>query len=275
MDNSQVYLKFNRMQRVHATEIFSELAEFFDNEASSLLDIGCGPGDILIEVIAQKLPSKCKIVGVDISDEMVKSANNKFQGEEVEFHQCDISAEFADCVKNLKEDQRTYDVITSAHCFHWVQNHIQALRNISNLLKPKGSVVMFFMACAPIFKIYKKLSSFECYQDYMRDHMDFISPYEWKTNPIDLFTENFSAAGLKAKHLEMREETFDFMNIDEFINSTMAVDPFIKRIPESLKNQYMEDYIKVFGDLTSIENIKSGSKVTAHAHFIVAVLTKY
>ena len=120
-----MYLKFNDLQRLTAIKLTSELSHlcpWADDKISSLLDIGCGPGDVLIEVIAPKLPKGCKIVGLDISEEMVESAKENFQSDNVEFHQSDISSEFEDCVKNLREDQRLFDVITSFYCFHWVQN---------------------------------------------------------------------------------------------------------------------------------------------------------
>lgn len=274
MDNSRLYQKFNSLQRAAASEIINELIHLLENEVSSLLDIGCGPGDVLIEVIAPKLPKGCKIVGIDISAEMVESAKKNFGSENVEFHRSDISAEFEDCVKNLREDQRLFDVITSFYCFHWVQNQKRALKNVSKLLKPNGSILMFFLVSTEVFDIYAKLSTFKCYQDYMRDYKNFISPYHRVANPMRLFKKNFSAAGLKAKHLEIREQCFIYKNDDEFLNSMMAVNPFVKRLPDNLKNQFTQDYLTVFKKMTNNENMKRGSEVIACFDLMVAVLVK-
>lgn len=75
-----------------------ELAEVKDN--SKILDIGTGTG-ILISYLLEKLPSK--LVGVDISENMIEIAKNKYKDKNVKFVVSDIM--------NFNEDK--YDYITS------------------------------------------------------------------------------------------------------------------------------------------------------------------
>ena len=55
--------------------IMSEFREHFveSSNKKTLLDVGCGSGDVLVDTILPKLPENfIEIVGVDISDEMIK-----------------------------------------------------------------------------------------------------------------------------------------------------------------------------------------------------------
>ena len=93
MHNGQLYLKFNHAQRAAASEVLDEFSNVFcwpKCGYGSLLDVGCGPGDVLIDFVVPKIPKKCKIVGVDISEEMIECAKRNFEGENVKFIKLDF-----------------------------------------------------------------------------------------------------------------------------------------------------------------------------------------
>jgi len=86
------------------------------------LDVGCGPGDVLIDLVIPKMQGiHCKeIVGVDISSEMVACAMENYQNEFISFHQMDIASDLSECSNYFGE--RQFDNITSFYCLHWIQN---------------------------------------------------------------------------------------------------------------------------------------------------------
>jgi juvenile hormone acid methyltransferase len=102
--------------------VLSEFSHYFKwrfDGLDNLLDIGTGTGDVLVDFILPKMPRNFhKIVGVDVSNEMLECARENFGSEFIEFHQLDISAISA--CRYL--DNQQFDNITSFYCLHWIQN---------------------------------------------------------------------------------------------------------------------------------------------------------
>lgn len=122
MHNGRLYLRYNKAQRASAIELLDDFAHNFTwpvEGAGTLLDIGTGPGDVLTDFVVPRVPKNTKIVGSDISMEMIQFAKQNFENEFVTFRQADISADY----KILKEKfPNLFDNITSFFCFHWIQN---------------------------------------------------------------------------------------------------------------------------------------------------------
>lgn len=163
--------------------------------------------------------------------------------------------------------------------------------NMYKLLKPGGTVLMGFLAFSPAYDIYEKLSKFSIYERYMKDVRNFISPYHHSEDPIGLFKSYLDTAGFQARHVEIRDQVYIYENIEQlksklsFLNTTflirvflldavLSVNPFTKQMPESLQNQFIDDYIKLVEQVTENKFIDSSSKIISRYKLIVAVLTK-
>lgn len=125
MNNSKLYLDYNQAQRADAQSLlkeFSQCLKWNHDGKDSLLDVGCGPGDVLIDFIVPLMPKKFdKVVGVDVSFKMIEFAREKCQNEKIIFHQMDISDEFEECKKNIVGSS-LFSNITSFCCLHWIQD---------------------------------------------------------------------------------------------------------------------------------------------------------
>ena len=107
------------------------------NPNGVLVDVGCGPG-YLITRISREIPN-LRIVGVDISDEMIQKASaNLFSlglGDRVEFRKGDI--------KKMPFKDEAIDFIVSTFSLHHWSNPRQSLNEIWRILKPKGQFLIF------------------------------------------------------------------------------------------------------------------------------------
>lgn len=134
MNNAKLYNKSNSLQKRDAQDIVKEFSHLFaiksDGTELKLLDIGCGAGDVLVDVVLPKLQNKLdEIVGVDISSEMIKYASEKYRSKILKFFKVDIESDFLS-LKNLKRSPQvigdlkpeSFNVITSFYCLHWIQN---------------------------------------------------------------------------------------------------------------------------------------------------------
>jgi ubiquinone/menaquinone biosynthesis C-methylase UbiE len=115
--------------------IVNELKSYHPN--GSLADIGCGPG-YLIANIAKSLP-QLFIIGVDISEDMVKKAAQNLCSlgfsEKVSFRQGDI--------QKLPFEANTLDFVISTLSLHHWSKPKQAIQEIYRVLKPKGQFLIF------------------------------------------------------------------------------------------------------------------------------------
>jgi ubiquinone/menaquinone biosynthesis C-methylase UbiE len=101
--------------------------------AATLLDIGCGTGELERSLIADY--PDLKAIGVDISANMLEVARLKLAGyPNVEFHQTEAIA--------LPFGDRSFDLVITASAFHYFDRAIDSLKEINRVLKPSGSLIV-------------------------------------------------------------------------------------------------------------------------------------
>lgn len=120
MNNANLYKKSNALQKRDAKSVTDEFANLFNwrwDGSDALLDIGCGCGDVLFELVLPKIPINTKVVGVDISKEMIKYANENYSNEYLKFFKVDIEDS-----KLSPLQPSMFNFITSFYALHWIQN---------------------------------------------------------------------------------------------------------------------------------------------------------
>jgi ubiquinone/menaquinone biosynthesis C-methylase UbiE len=102
-----------------------------------LLDAGCGPGHVDL-ALARKYP-ELKIIGVDISKEMIDLANNlkARTGPDLQ-----VSYRLEDIQALTLEDSSVDFIFSSLSLHHW-PNAAEALKECHRVLKPQGQLVFF------------------------------------------------------------------------------------------------------------------------------------
>lgn len=98
-------------------------------KGSKILDIGTGTG-ILISYLLEKSPAK--LVGVDISENMIEVARKKYKNEDVKFVVSDIM--------NFNEDKYDYIFIYSA--YPHFKNKENLFEHLYKLLNENGKVII-------------------------------------------------------------------------------------------------------------------------------------
>ncbi len=96
-----------------------------------LLDIGCGTGSLL-KAISTHYPL-VRMVGVDLSIEMLKAAFNK------QIKRCSF---IAGQVQRLPFHSKSFDIIVSCNAFHYWRRPEECLSEIARVLKPQGKIVI-------------------------------------------------------------------------------------------------------------------------------------
>jgi juvenile hormone-III synthase len=205
--NPSLYKESNSEQRRDAENCvkkFSGLLDVNDDDKLSLLDIGCGPGDVLVDIVLPRLKNKVdNVVGVDISKEMIKFANENYGNHFTKFFEINIESDFESMEKLEPE---SFDIVTSFHCLHWVKNQRKAFANIYKLMKPKARCLISFVLSTPFFEPFSKLCESEKYSKFIRnDSPKIIFPYNFEANPLKAFCEIFCETGFKIIRCEVEK----------------------------------------------------------------------
>lgn len=214
MNQASLYQRANQVQRHDAKLIldeYSSILQWRSDGQDSLLDVGSGSGNVLMDFVYPLLPKSYEqIVGTDISSKMVGYANNCYQRyARTQFQVLDIGCE------RLPDQLRgRFDHVTSFYCLHWVQNLPAALNNIYDLLKNEGGdCLLAFLATNPVYEVYKILHTNEKWAAYMQDVEQFISPLHYSLDPAQKFTQLLDEAGFHYKNVEVRSEVFIYEGV--------------------------------------------------------------
>lgn len=101
---------------------------FTGNTPHRILDVGCGTGDFTAEL---KRRFDCEVVGVDISDDMIRHAREIHQTKGIRFETINLSTEKLD---------GPFDLATSFMMLHWpsVEARLSLLTAVREILTPGG-----------------------------------------------------------------------------------------------------------------------------------------
>jgi ubiquinone/menaquinone biosynthesis C-methylase UbiE len=103
-------------------------------KASKILDIGCGPGELLLE-----LKNEFEfMVGVDIAQEMINIAYGKLENISTKNK---ILFEVGD-IENLRFDDHSFDVIICSGVIEYLKDDEAWLKEIIRTLKPGGYLII-------------------------------------------------------------------------------------------------------------------------------------
>jgi len=101
-----------------------------DLEGKTVLDIGCGIG-ANAKYCAEN--GATKVIGVDISSNMINKAKTDHPHEKVEY----ICAP----IEDLELDDQTFDLIISSLVFHYVEDYGKLIEKVYGLLKDNGQLI--------------------------------------------------------------------------------------------------------------------------------------
>ena len=116
------YLKYSDER---SRPFFDLLARVTASNVASIVDLGCGPGNLTRTIIGRWLSAH--VVGVDNSPEMLEPARSHADAGRLEFVQADIVSWTAD---------KPVDLIVSNAAFQWVDDHDRLLNRLSKMLSP-------------------------------------------------------------------------------------------------------------------------------------------
>ncbi len=226
MNDAALYAKSNSFQRVATEKIiheFSHLLQWQKNDSASILDIGCGTGDVTIDLVVPLLPSNfSRLIGCDISDEMIRHAQKYNPHPKVIYDRLDICGN----VDEFIAEYGRVDHAVSFFCLHWARNQHAALNNIAKLLQPNGDCFLLFITSSNIYKVWEQISKSTEWSPYMKDVEQFLSPYYYSICPSDDLRVMLQDAGFSTNEITTRELKHLYKNYEEFASKLLIQNDF-------------------------------------------------
>lgn len=124
------------------------------NSPQYLLDMATGTADVAI-MMAERIPSAEKIIGSDISVEMLAVGDKKIKKKKLSSI---ISLEEGDS-ENLRFEDNTFDAVTVAFGVRNFENPLKGLKEINRVLKP-GGILSVLEFSKPVVFPFKQLYNF-------------------------------------------------------------------------------------------------------------------
>lgn len=197
-----------------------------------ILDVGCGDGKITA-LMAENLTSNA-VIGVDISESMIRFASAKYNQEQhgnLVFLKADAT--------NLPF-QHQFDVVVSFSTLHWAIDQNAALKSLQKALIPGGRLLILTYGKAPmnLSKLSENLIYSEQWSSYFSDYQPqrvYFTPEEY----VELLqTSGFDQVNVFSQWSQTRYS--NRQSLRDFVSPLLN---FIGHLPADLKQDFIDQVV--------------------------------
>jgi trans-aconitate 2-methyltransferase len=217
---------------------FLDLLARVDVTPYSIVDLGCGPGQ-LTPALQERWPH-AMILGVDSSAEMIETAGRRDDGPSVSYVQADVAT---------WEPAAPIDLIVSNAMFQWVPDQLDVIRRLAGRVAPGGAFALQVPNNfdAPSHVLLHDLASRAPYAEHLPDLS--LPRGHGPAEYVELFAGISDGLGW---NVDVWETTYLHVLTGEdpvfsWISGTGAR-PVLQALPDELKGQFVEEYKQALRD---------------------------
>ncbi|XP_072939000.1 juvenile hormone acid O-methyltransferase [Epargyreus clarus] len=267
MNDAELYQSSNALQKRDACQCLEEFAATikWKNSGDRIIDIGCGDGSVTTNILKKYLPHNYKeIVGCDISEEMVRFANEKHSNFDTKFIVLDIEGKLPEALR------RSFDHAVSFYTLHWIKHQESAFSNIYDLLSEGGDCLLMFIGHMPVYDVYRLLARTKRWRYWLKDVDRYVSPYHDSQEPEKEIKRMMEKIGFTNVDVKSKHSSYVYDSIEAVKKAVKAVNPF--KIPKEMYHIFMEDYVNILRDMRFIEPVNNNTDGSVHVRFSYSLL---
>ena len=229
--NAELYSQRSALQKAMAAEVLGLLQL---NGSESILDVGCGDGNITAQIAARA--ARGSVVGVDASENMIDLASSKFSPK---VHP-NLRFQVADARELAFREQ--FDLVVSFNALHWIPEQDRALRSIFVASKPGGTAQLRLVPMGERKSIETVLEETRSSARWSGYFVGFHDPY------LRLTPEQYGAlaeqAGFRVRRIHTELKAWDFGSREIFSAfSSVTMVEWTRRLPETDRPAFVTDVL--------------------------------
>ncbi|XP_061397337.1 juvenile hormone acid O-methyltransferase-like [Musca vetustissima] len=253
MNKLELYHKSHSSVKKDAGQLLRKFAsklQWRPDGGDSVLEIGCGPGDVSMDYVYPLMPENIeKLIFSDISSKMLNFFENNYEiPKKCHLRIINIAKE-----NSLPPDMLgQFDHVISSLVLHWIPDNRTALENIFKLLRPEGGdCILTFFGYNNIFEANHIISSTPKWSPYIKNVNRFVSPLHNCSNPKETFCKMMEDLGFCNISIEVKEGIYYYDNFENFKENIIPVCGIFDFIPKSCHDEFLEDYFTVMAETTA------------------------
>ncbi|CAG9811719.1 unnamed protein product [Chironomus riparius] len=253
MHNVELYTKNNYYQKFIARRFYNFFGDFlkteYESQEISLIDVGSGCGTILSEVTVGESGLKfAKVLGIDISDKMVKFSNETYGSELMSFRYMDAMASIPDDFSGVQ-----FNMATSFNVFHFFNDLKKALKTINDLMVVNGTLGCVFFIWHRYLDAWDALIEKYPIMTNWRSH---FTPLSLVDNPDEVLKKYLKETGFEiVEFIDVKNEVYNCVLPENMANTLDAVNPFFTMMSEEQQQQFSKDQISKIFELQGSDSL--------------------
>jgi trans-aconitate 2-methyltransferase len=206
-----------------------------------VLDAGCGSGRIT-QALIEQLP-RGRVIAVDQSASMVDAARERL-GPGTDVRVVDLLE---------LELEEPVDAILSTATFHWIADHERLFRRLHTALRSGGRLVAQCGGEGNITSLRGKVAPQLERESYAEHFRDWQPP--WNYAGAEQTHERLLSAGFASAKCWLQPAPREPEHPREFL-STIVLGPHVQRLPEQLREQFMDDALQAIGEPVVVDYVR-------------------
>lgn len=269
MHEPELFEKLSRNSRdgtQAAIAKYGHLIKWKPDHSDTILDVGCGPGNVLMDIILPQfkgLYSTC--YATDISERMIDFARKKYEDrEDVKFQVLDITQ-----VSGFLQNHGHIDHVVSSFVMHYVPDLDTGLRNIFKVLEPGGDFFTVHIRDSGFFDLYEYMDQNTKWNKYFENLKKFVPSSHHSSTPEEELRIHLTRVGFTEVFVDSIPFDAIAHNEDALKLLFNSVFPQIHNIPAEMRKEYLEDVFDYGTDKKLIVKLPSG-EVSISCNMLVA-----
>jgi len=238
--DARTYDEISEPQYQWGLEVLERLAP---EPAETVIDAGCGSGRVS-ERLLERLPDG-RLIGVDGSEEMIKVASERFDGDErVTLFVSDL-LELTPDLLEANGAPREADALFSTATFHWIMDHDRLFSRVHSVLRPGGRLVAQCGGAGNVADHARAIVEVATRPEYV-DHFSDMTVM-WNFATPEETEERLRNAGFEEVSCWLEDKPIQPSDPLAF-TTTVTMGPHLSRLPEDLREPFAAAVLERSGE---------------------------